>query len=99
MKFRLLIPADLEIEEALAWYEAISPVLKQRFLDDLRSARRQITEYPHAWHPIGRGIRRFRLERFPYGVIYKLRGDEIIVVAVAHLHRAPLYWKQRLKDI
>jgi hypothetical protein len=35
------------------------------------------------------------LTRFPYGVIYGLEGDTIIVVAVAHLHRQPRYWADR----
>jgi hypothetical protein len=38
------------------------------------------------------------LKRFPYGIVYQIRGDEISIVAVAHLHRQPGYWSERLKD-
>ena len=96
MKLRLLAPAVAELNEAVAWYAAQAPGLDQRFLDDVQLARRHIVEHPRAWHPVGDGVRRFRLKRFPYGLIYSVQDDEIIVLAVAHLHRAPVSWKDRL---
>jgi hypothetical protein len=33
--------------------------------------------------------------RFPYGVIYRLSGDTVEIVAVMHLSRKPGYWKHR----
>lgn len=30
-------------------------------------------------------------QQISYGIIYKLQGNEIVVVAVAHLHRKPEY--------
>jgi len=35
------------------------------------------------------------MNRFPYGVIYEQRSDEIIIVAVSHQHRRPDFWKPR----
>jgi hypothetical protein len=32
----------------------------------------------------------------PYGVIYNIDQDGILVVAVAHLHRRPAYWQNRV---
>jgi hypothetical protein len=29
---------------------------------------------------------------------YQVRDDEIVIVAVAHLHRQPRYWRDRIKD-
>ncbi|HAK44654.1 MAG TPA: hypothetical protein DCO79_01865 [Spirochaeta sp.] len=34
---------------------------------------------------------------FPYGIIYSYSTEEIIIIAVMHLHRKPDYWKSRLK--
>jgi toxin ParE2 len=79
MKVRLLAPAAAELEEAVAWYSAQAPGLAQQFLDEVRTARRRIAERPRAWHPLGNGVRRFRLGHFPYGLIYVVEGDEIIV--------------------
>ena len=37
------------------------------------------------------GVRRCLLARFPYGLIYGIDQETIVVVAVAHLHREPRY--------
>ena len=36
------------------------------------------------------------MPRFPYGLIYEASDVQIIIVAVAHLHRAPEYWRERV---
>jgi hypothetical protein len=43
-------------------------------------------------------VRRCRLRRFPYGVIYHADEMEILVVAVAHAHRRPDYWRDRISS-
>ncbi len=95
-KVRLLAPAITEYRDAVSWYRASGPGIAERFIEELRSAREQIVERPHAWHPIIPGIRRFRLRRFPYGIIYAVEPDAIVIVAIAHLHREPEYWRDRL---
>ncbi len=42
-------------------------------------------------------IRRCRLSRFPYGLIYTIDNGDVLELAVAHLHRRPDYWRERLK--
>jgi len=96
MKVRLLDPAVAELDEAVAWYRALAPGLAERFLDEVRAARQRICDHPDAWHPLGDDVRRFRLERFPYGIIYVINEAEILIVAIAHLHREPGYWRSRL---
>jgi plasmid stabilization system protein ParE len=93
MNVRLLAPAAAELDEAVAWYAAQSPGLERRFIDEMRRARKRIAERPHAWRPL---VRRVRLARFPYGLIYVVEAGEIVVLAVAHLHRRPNYWRSRL---
>jgi toxin ParE2 len=97
MNIRLIAPALLELDEAMAWYAVQSPGLDQRFLEEVAVARSHILAHPNAWHPLGQGVRRFRLRRFPHGIVYVVEADEIVVLAVAHLHREPSYWRSRLK--
>jgi hypothetical protein len=33
---------------------------------------------------------------FPYDVVYQVEQDELQVLAVAHQHRKPGYWRERL---
>jgi toxin ParE2 len=95
VNFRLLAPAAAELDEAVAWYAAQAPALDRRFIDEMSMARKRIVERPHAWHPLGEGVRRYRLGQFPYGLIYVVEADEVVVLAVAHLHRKPDYWRRR----
>ena len=36
--------------------------------------------------------------RYPYGVIYTCVGRDVLVLAIAHLHRRPGYWRDRLGE-
>lgn len=38
------------------------------------------------------GVRQAQLRRFPYLLVFRLLGEAIEVIAVAHAHRAPRYW-------
>ena len=67
MNVRLLAPAAAELDEAVGWYAAEAPGLEPRFINEMRKARKRIAERPHAWHPLGDGVRRFRLGGSPTG--------------------------------
>jgi hypothetical protein len=41
------------------------------------------------------GAKRLILKRFPYDVVVREGGNEIIVVAIAYQPRRPGYWKNR----
>lgn len=56
----------------------------------------RIADFPEAWAPVSSGARRCLVERFPYGIIYQIRDDKILILAVMHLSRKPDYWKNRL---
>ena len=43
-----------------------------------------------------RGLtRRLPLRRFPYSVIYRIKAEELRVIALAHQRRQPGYWAGR----
>ena len=96
MTIRFLAVAQAELDEAIDWYEASSPDLGNAFLFEAVGVFHLIAHYPQAWHPMAENICRCRLTRFPYGIIYSEDGDDQLILAVAHLHRAPLYWRDRL---
>lgn len=96
MSVRLLEPAQRELDEAIAWYASQAPGLGDAFLLEAVWAFDLIQRHPQAWHPISGTIRRCRMRRFPYGVIYTALDVDLLVLAVAHLHRRPGYWRERL---
>ena len=92
MKVSFLALAQQELDDAVAWYNKQAPGLGQDFLDELDRAVRRAVAFPFSCPEIDPGVRRCLLARFPYGLIYSIDQETIVVVAVAHLHREPRYW-------
>lgn len=89
MNVRLLPAAQVELDEAIHCYAQQAPGLGDSFLVEFLRTTQLIERHPQGWHPLSHNTRRCRLRRFPYGVIYNVDQDTILVVAVAHLHRRP----------
>ena len=96
MNVRFLTLAQREVDDAVAWYDGQAAGLGQEFLDELDRAVRRAVAFPMSCPEIDPGIRRCLLARFPYGLIYGVDGETIVVIAVAHLHREPRYWVDRI---
>ncbi|EKD90013.1 MAG: hypothetical protein ACD_32C00090G0002, partial [uncultured bacterium] len=45
---------------------------------------------------LSKNTRRCILFRFPYGVIYQILKDKIIIIAIMQLNKKPMYWKNRI---
>ena len=87
--------ADQELDAAARRYEESSPGLGDDFLDEFEATLRLILEAPERWRKIRGENRKLNLRRFPYAVVYRIRGDHVCIVAVMHLHRRPFYWLRR----
>jgi toxin ParE2 len=96
---RLLEVAQQELDEAVSYYNGQVAGLGDAFLLEVVAAIERIRQFPGGWHPLSENIRRCRLRRFPYGLIYHADMAEVVIVAVAHSHRRPSYWQDRLKPI
>jgi len=86
---------DQELEEAALYYERKCPGLGDDFLDEFESTLRRILATPERWSRIRGENRKLNLRRFPYAVVYSMKGESIFVKAVMHLHRRPFYWQGR----
>jgi plasmid stabilization system protein ParE len=87
--------AEQEIRAAAQYYEEKLRGLGNQFLDEIDDGLAQIRKFPMAWSLYEGEYRRYLLKRFPYGIIYRIGSDSIFIIAVAHLHRKPGYWKLR----
>ena len=96
MSIRLLEPAQAELDEAITWYAEQAPGLGDAFLIEALKTIQLIENFPQAWHPLTPLIRRCRLRRYPYSVVYTQDGTNLLVLAIAHQHRKPGYWAHRL---
>ncbi len=87
--------AELEFNDAIDHYEECRNGLGFEFASEIYETIQRIIKFPNAWHPLDKNIRRCLTNRFPFGVIYYQRNDEIIILAVMQLNRKPNYWKNR----
>ena len=93
--YRYLPLAREELNEAAAFYEARVPGLGSALLDDVEHAVETLRENPRIGVPVRRGFRKTILRRFPFSIIYVERGEELVIVAIAHQRKRPGYWRGR----
>ncbi len=98
MVVEFLVPAQAEFDEAVAYYDSQQAGLGSQFAKEVSFTLQRILQYPEAWSPLSKRARRCRTHKFPYGIIYQIRGGLLLVVAVMHLHREPRTWKSRLDE-
>ena len=84
-----------EADQAAAFYRGQKLGLEVRFLEALNDAISRIRRNPLLYRRVEGGIRKCRIVRFPYGVIYRTAEDRVDVIAIMHLRQRPGYWKSR----
>ena len=87
--------AVAETQAAILWYLERSESAAAKFVEEIRTGVRFITESPAMCAQIDRQHRHYGLRRFPYSLIFREKGETIQVIAVAHGRRRPGYWRKR----
>ena len=89
MTVEFLSQARLEWAEAISYYNGQRSNLGYEFALEIDRTVERILQHPHAWTLIAKRTRRALVDRFPYGVLYHVRGSTIVVTAVMNLRRKP----------
>ena len=87
--------ADAELRAAAAFYEARAPGLGGEFLTEVERVCSRLSEHQSLGPKLDSEHRRLALRRFPFGLIYCVRGSKVQIIAVAHGRRRPGYWRPR----
>lgn len=98
MEIRFLDVARRELDEAVEYFNAELDGRGDQFLLEVLDVLARVRQFPNAWHRYTENSRRCQTRRFPYGIVYQVLRSEILVIAVAHLHRKPGYWLDRIKE-
>lgn len=77
------------------WIKADDPRQGELFVEALEKALRSARERPQLYRCFDGEFRKVRVGKFRNAVVFRVRGEEIQVIAVMHLHREPGYWKKR----
>ena len=97
MKTQFISIANIELDEAVRYYDQQLHGLGYRFFQEIDSAIERIKFMPEAWTKIGIKTRRCLLKDFPYALFYVIEKNKILITAVANLHRNPEHYKYRVK--
>jgi len=95
-QYRFTAAAISELRQATLYYEQRENGLGTTFLNEIEASLIRILQHPTAWQQLSSRTRRCRTHRFPFGLIYQIRSDVILVTSVMDLRRDPERWKDLL---
>jgi toxin ParE1/3/4 len=99
LKVFILDKAEEDIDNAYFWYELSKDGLGENFYDCIQNAIFFISRNYFNCPEIYKGVRRFIVNKFPYGIYYQVNMTlkEIRIIGVIHFKRNPGIWKRRIK--
>jgi hypothetical protein len=78
--------AEKELEQIEIYYDSELEGLGDRFRDEIQLTISRV---------LSKNVRRCRLNRFPYGIVYQVIPGKVFILAVMHDRREPYYWAYR----
>lgn len=89
--------AAKEFDEAIEWYELQSKGLGERFKKSVIVQVNNIKMNPKWYLKEKDNIYKAYIPKFPYKILFTIDNENIIIWAIAHMHRKPWYWQSRIK--
>ena len=92
-----------EIDATVAWYDEQRAGLGLEFVAEVRHTLTELRAAPGVSTPArsvraAAQVRRRRVRRFPYAIVFAEAANEYVVIAVMHLRRRPGYWLSRIEE-
>ena len=83
------------------WYAERSVEAARRFVGSVDAKTAEIAHWPRRFPALDEPatdppVRRARLRRFPFALVFVELPEEVRVIAVAHQRRRPLFWASLL---
>ena len=92
----LKLEAHQDIFEAMLWYESKREGLGAEFYAEVEKVKKTLAINPDIFEvKYKKNVRWLQTERFPYIVVYVIKGDNVVILAVVSTHRHPKIWKGR----
>ncbi|WP_260294955.1 type II toxin-antitoxin system RelE/ParE family toxin [Sedimenticola hydrogenitrophicus] len=96
-RVKFLASAREDIRHEKAFYRKISPELAQRFQSAVESAVLSAAENPLSMQVLDFDMRRWPVDGFPHGILYRAEYDFILVLSVFHPSQDPEKWHHRAR--
>jgi toxin ParE1/3/4 len=97
MKVSVHPKAEQELLDGRDFYQAqVGGRLAAQFIAEYDRLATLLIKYPGFGTPFGAGIRKQPMKQFPYNIMYRVDGEVVRIVSVAHQSRLPRYWTGRV---
>ncbi len=87
--------AEQELLSEVVYLESRATGLGHKFLEAIAKAETFLMNTPEAAPEVRAGLRKRVIQSFPYSLVYSIESEVVLVLAVAHHKRRPLYWLSR----
>ena len=88
--------ALLDLEDIVLWYEEQRKGLSFDFELCMEAGIAEILRSPDSFQNKYRNVKIRFISRFPFGIHYLIKNDQITIVGVFHTSREPKNWTKRL---
>lgn len=97
MNYNFHPAAEAEHLESVVYYESKRAGLGASYLAEFETIMGYVCDAPHRY-PIEKrpDVRRIRMKRFPFTILFRETSGTVQVLAVAHNRRRPQFWRGRL---
>jgi plasmid stabilization system protein ParE len=96
LRLLLTAAARKDITEAQDWYRREGPALAASFREELDRQFARVLRRPTQFPSVRADVRRAKLRRFPYSLLFCVMSDGIYVIACFHSSRDPEIWRRRV---
>lgn len=96
MKIKYLELARLEFHDSISFYENEQKGLGRKFELDIKFSINRIQNFSTVYLKVQEDVRKCVLHKFPFNILYSIEKDHILIIAIAHHHREPDYWVERV---
>ena len=98
LPYRLHPAADAEAIGEVSFIKSDDPIQAEIFKDCLEDAIEWACSQPLIFRCFEEDFRKVKVGKFRVNLVFRIRGDEIQILAVAHHRRLPGYWKERAQE-
>lgn len=86
----VLHPAvENDIRRAMDWYNRHRPGLGDEFLEQVDASIQGLQQSPRRYARFLLSLRRVLVHRFPFQLVFRVRGDHVLIVGLFHQHADP----------
>ena len=95
MNIKLHPKAENDLKQALDYYSKINLDLEKKFIDSLDLTFHKILDFPNLYKYETKTSQKVLMDKFPYIVIYEQYKNIIMILAIFHTSRNPIYLQDR----